>query len=167
MFLERGEQEESFSENDFKELDNEIEKVIRGESSLYEETNRNKITETNQLPNLPKNMNEFRDKKDGNSKDLNENIGDKSNKMNHINDILYQNNNLDALDIKNKNRNCEKNTQNFDKNSNTLFSLQLILITSNLIILISILIISLIITLMKIKFKIKIKIRIIIYLINQ
>jgi len=122
MFLGRNEQEESYSENDFKELDKEIGKVIRGESPLNEEKTENKIDEIIQSPTLPQKADEFMNKKNGNSKDSEQNIDYLSNKINRINDIINQSNNLDSLDTKNESRKFEKNSQNLNQYSNIIFS---------------------------------------------
>ena len=122
MFLGKDEQEESYSENDFIELDKEIGKVIRGESPLNEEKTENKIDEINKIPTLPQKADEFMNKKNGNSKDSEQNIDYPSNKINRINNIINQSNNLDSLDTKNESRKFEKNSQNLNQFSNIIFS---------------------------------------------
>ena len=122
MFLGRDEQEESYSENDFEELDKEIGKAIRGESPLNEEKTENKITDISQFPHLSQKANEFKNKKNGNSKDLEQNIDYQINKINQKNNFINQSNNLDSLDKKNKNLNLEKNFQNLNQYSNIIFS---------------------------------------------
>ena len=122
MFLGRDEQEESYSENDFEELDKEIGKAIRGESPLNEEKTENKITDISQFPHLSQKANEFKNKKNGNSKDLEQNIDYQINKINQKNNFINQSNNLDSLDKKNKSLNLEKNFQNLNQYSNIIFS---------------------------------------------
>ena len=122
MILGKDDQEESYSENDFKELDKEIGKVIRGESPLKDEKKENEIAEVNQFLTFSQKADEFMNKNNGNQKDLGQNIDYQSNNINQINDIINQNNNLDNLDKKNENRKFEKIYQNLNKYSNIIFS---------------------------------------------
>lgn len=124
MFLEKDDQEESYSENDFKELSNEKCKFIRGESPLNEEKKENIVNEINQLQNPVRKAVEFANKKNDDSKVLDQNIDYQNDKVNQTNNIINQNNNQDNLDEKNKNRirNIEKMSQNLNQNYNVIFS---------------------------------------------
>ena len=113
-------QENSNIENDYKELNKEIEKVIRGETSIDEERNNNNINDFSQVSSQEQNSIDFINKE--NSMALNQNRINKIQNANHINNITNNNYNIAGFDGKNLNKidkiqnNNPVNTQNLLNN---------------------------------------------------
>ena len=99
-------QDNSINENDFKELDNEITKVIRGETSLDEgKIEKNNID--NSISNLSHNSNEINNDKKDNSNFIN---------LNKNNIII--NNFFDKEEMLKKMKNDNQSFKNESKNLN-------------------------------------------------
>ena len=113
-------QENSNIENDYKELNKEIEKVIRGETSIDEERNNNNINDFSQVLTQEQNSIDFINNE--NSMALNQNRINKIQNANHINNITNNNYNITGFDGKNLNKidkiqnNNPVNTQNLLNN---------------------------------------------------
>ena len=104
-------QDNSNNENDFKELDNEITKVIRGETLLDEEKNeKNNID--NSISNHSHNSNEINNDKKDNSNLINQNQNN-----NNINNKI-KNNTIDEEEMLKKMKNKNQSFKNESKNLN-------------------------------------------------
>ena len=110
-------QENSNFENDYKELNKEIEKVIRGETSIDEERNNNNINDFSQASSQEQNSIDFINNE--NSISLNQNRTNKIQNPNHKNNITKNNLNISGFDGNNlnkidkiQNNNNPVNTQN-------------------------------------------------------
>ena len=119
-------QENSNIENDYKELDNEIEKVIRGETSFDEEKNNNNINDYSQISSQEQNSIDFAHNE--NSISLNQNRTNKIQNTNQKNNIPNNNYNNLGLDgnILNKldiiQRNNQVNSQSHLNNKISSFT---------------------------------------------
>ena len=119
-------QENSNIENDYKELDNEIEKVIRGETSFDEEKNNNNINDNSQISSQEQNSIDFAHNE--NSISLNQNRTNKIQNTNQKNNIPNNNYNNLGLDgnILNKldiiQRNNQVNSQSHLNNKISSFT---------------------------------------------
>ena len=111
-------QDISNNENDFKELDNEITKVIRVETSLDEEKNEKKNIDNN-ISNLSHNLNEVNNDKKDNSNIINQNF-------NNNNNIIIKNNIIDEEGMLkkmiSKNRAFKNESKDLNKYPNNLIS---------------------------------------------
>ena len=119
-------QENSNIENDYKELDNEIEKVIRGETSFDEEKNNNNINDNSQISSQEQNSIDFAHNE--NSISLNQNRTNKIQNTHQKNNIPNNNYNNLGLDgnILNKldiiQRNNQVNSQSHLNNKISSFT---------------------------------------------
>jgi len=117
-------QENSNIENDYKELDNEIEKVIRGETSFDEEKNNNNINDNSQISSQEQNSIDFAHNE--NSISLSQNRTNKIQNTHQKNNIPNNNYNIVGLDgkILNKIDSIQRNNQVNSQNhlNNKIFS---------------------------------------------
>ena len=124
MFLEEKENFEkddsSNIENDFKELDNEINRVIHGEATFEEEKKNKSILDNIDNINIPKNSTEIFDNINENSKNLIGTLNYIGNKITQKNIIINKNNNLD--DKKYINQTPPNISRNLNKYPNNIIS---------------------------------------------
>ena len=88
--------ENSNFENEYKELNKEIEKVIRGETSIDEEKNNNNFNDYNQASSQEQNSIDFIINE--NSISLNQNRTNKNENLNHKNNTINNNYNISGFD---------------------------------------------------------------------
>ena len=126
MFLvekENFEQNNSNIDNDFKELDNEIDKVIHGKASSEDEQTEESYSEENNTK-FTQNSNEIIDNEKENSSNTNQNLNTIKNKINQKNNKSLKTNNSD--DKKNMSQIPKNFEGNLNNNSNTISSLNYI-----------------------------------------
>ena len=125
MFLEENEnleqQNNSNIDNDFKELDSEIDKVIHGEASYEEEQTEESNSDNNNSSKLTLNSTEFIDNEKENSNNTNQNLNNIKNKINQKNNKISKTNNLDEK--KYINQFPQNYSSNLNKKPNIISSL--------------------------------------------